>query len=257
MNSLARVGIHVALAVTFLLTVSACLPPDMPPSGLPARITGTPAPVACGNFAESNWKEFRFGVDSPEDVVATVRRLWDYDETQVEVIAPAQDQPGLVRPHRQVDWKSQDGGARYHAYFLKGEPLQRVKFIMKRQTTLEQVIECLGFPEYYSAYYIPDIEDADFRLDLWYMDKGLVITHGSWYGAHDVPLWPIPPGLVMTSGQAVPSSDPAAMISAAYHWSSPGQPEYILCVLRPWPGSLEAIEIETTYPSLTQCYEPM
>ena len=127
---------------------------------------------------------------------------------------------GSVRPHRQVDWKSQDGGARYHAHFLEGEPLQKVNIIMKRQTTLEQVIECLGFPEYYSAYYIPDIEDAlIFASTSGTWTRGLVITHDSWYRAHDVPLWPIPPGLVMTLGRAVPSSDPAAMISAAYHWS--------------------------------------
>ena len=76
-------GIHCAFIITLLLTLSACLPSDAKFVGWPAvRITGTPEPVQCDDFAESYWKEFRFGIDSIEDVVATVSRLWEYDGTR-------------------------------------------------------------------------------------------------------------------------------------------------------------------------------
>ena len=45
----------------------------------------TPRPFSCASFTESFWEEFRFGVDSPDDIVATVTRLWNIGNDQIRI----------------------------------------------------------------------------------------------------------------------------------------------------------------------------
>lgn len=254
-NNMTGVWERLSLVIAVLLSIAGCY--DTGASGFSGpspTITGTPQPLPCAIFSETYWGEFGFGIDSPGDVIATVARLWAIDEARIQELEP---EPEEYRPYRQVVWESVDGRAEYFAQFREGEPLLLVDIVLSSDPSLAQIIDCLGEPDYYSAYVMPDIEDTQLRLDLWYAERGLVVSHNSWIGQHSHDVSPISLALNMREIDVVAREDPAKMVSASYDWSNPGQPEYILCVLRPWPGSIEAIEIEETYPELSQCYEPM
>ena len=236
-SSRGRHALVIALALFFSLT--ACYVPESP------IVEGTPPPFSCARLTESHWAEFRFGVDSPDDVSATVSRLWHIDKDQIHF------QP-LVKEKLLVTWPGDTNvilNARYSALFREERQLTKVDVRWDRSRlppTLAQVIDCLGFPQYYEAVYTPGAGEAPYqlRLALWYTKKGLVVIHESFHHIDQLPA--IHLKQQMNSFTVVAPGDLEQMVPNAYTiGDDPDVQAYGLCVLKPWPGSIEATEVES------------
>ena len=225
-----------ALGIFSILTLAGCVVP-LPPS----RPTSDP-PLSCDSFAEPYWREFTFGVDSAEDmddIVAKTVRLWDLDSARVQI--EPMSEKGVV-----IQWQVEfhDGAdPRYSAYFQDDSKLSSVFFMWwHRKPTLALVIDCLGFPEYYVAYYRQDIEARSMTIELLYTGKGFVVRGHSLHGEILPPV--IRPEYRMDNFVATKPGDLEQMVSTLYD-PTPAALDEILCPLRPWPGSIEAIEVES------------
>ena len=143
-----------------------------------------------------------------------------------------------------IQWQVEfhDGAdPRYTAHFHEDWKLSYIYFMWwNRKPTLAQVIDCLGFPEHYAAYYEQGVEARALKVDLWYVDKGFVVEGYSFHGQDQPP--EIRPEYRMSAFDATIPGDLERMISTM-HISAVHA--YILCLLRPWPGSIEVIEVES------------
>ena len=234
MKTLTRQWCRYAVGIFSILTLAGCVSPPPPP-----RLTPYP-PFTCDSFTESYWQEFRFGVDSTDDaddIVAKVVKLWDLDSARVQI--EPMSEKGVV-----IQWQVEfhDGAdPRYSAHFHEDSKLSSVFFMWwNRKPTLAQVIDCLGFPEHYAAYYDRGVEARALKVDLWYGEKGFVVRGFSFHGQDQPPL--IRPEYQMRTFTATAPGDLERMISTMY---DPKVLDRILCPIRPWPGSIEAIEVES------------
>ena len=235
MKTLAGRWQRFALGIFLILTLMGCVVP-LPPS----RLTSYP-PLSCDSFTESYWQEFTFGVDSTDnvdDVVARIVKLWNLDSTRVDTEAEEK--------YIGISWQVEfhDGAdPRYTAHFHEEMKLTAVSFHWwNRKPTLALVIDCLGFPEHYAAYYRQDIEARSMAIDLWYTGKGFVVRGYSLHGEVMPPV--IRPEYRMDNFVATTPGDLEQMISTMYD-TTPAVFARILCPIRPWPGSIEAIEVES------------
>ena len=222
------------LVVALLALLAGCVSPPPPP-----RLTPYP-PFTCDSFTESYWQEFRFGVDSVDDVddiVAKIVKLWDLDSTRVQI--EPMSEKGVV-----IQWQVEfhDGAdPRYTAHFHEDLKLTSVFFQWwNREPTLALVINCLGVPEHYAAYYEQGVEARALKVDLWYVDKGFIVRGFSFHGQDQPPR--IGPEYRMDYFTATVPGKLERMISTMY---DPKVLALILCPIRPWPGSIEAIEVES------------
>lgn len=276
-----------ALKRTFLVVLSAIiltgchLYPSVPQR--PVTIKGTPEPFPCAHFANAHWKQFGYGVDTQEDVIAAVGRLWGIEREGFH--SPASDN---FNPLPRLSWEVADVGVRYFAIFYEDGPLKEFDFQtapywqedntrvglprtpeeIATQTgsypTMRQIIDCFGAPDYYSAYWLQDIEDSMLNLALWYVDQGLVFSHSAWGQHHRRPLPPpFPHELSMHFATMLPPGDVATMVNVHYGTDYGGKrKEYVLCVIKPWPGSIEAMAVEDESTSQkyflpAECVEPV
>ena len=238
----------VFVSLVFLFPLAGCYRPRSP------IVEGTPPPFSCARFTEPHWAEFRFGVDSPDDVGATVARLWGigYDEVSV----PPSD---LFVEHLKVFWPGYNKGrmsARYTALFRKDRQLTKVDAMWDRflPPTLSQVFDCLGFPQYYESVYTYARGEAHRKLmlGLWYTDKGLVVRHFSFHGQSQPPA--IHPNQIMDKFIVVAPGSPDQMVRNVYTaGDDPDIHAFGLCLLRPWPGSIEAVETELLLRDNSRC----
>ena len=218
------------LVVLLLFVLTGC-------SDRPATVIRTPAPFSCARFSESLWAEFRIGVDSPDDVVATVTRLWEIDASEIGRIELSGPEP------LELTWRGFEGELTYYAQFRKG---RLFKFAVKLSPplTLAQAIGCLGNPEYFEAHISQGIESPILIINIWYQEKGLVVHHIS---------FPVllrqsaaSPAQRMDSYTVVAPGTPEQMVSNVF---TLGENPYVqargLCLLRPWPGLIERMEVES------------
>lgn len=201
----------------------------------PEQAYEAPGPSACARLSVSHWQEFRFGVDSLDDVVATVIRLWDIDRNKVE---GGKKDTGEVYP---VLWSNNDKEEIFHAaHFSPGGKLIRVSSVMIPGLTLAQIIDCLGPPDYYVAYVGPYLEATD--LTLYYIEEGFsvrgIFDHR--YPGRE-PLERIPPEFGISEFDV----DPLSLEELARRIGDVDDDGNLeLCILRLWPGSIEALEID-------------
>ena len=208
----------------------------------------TPLPFSCDMFTEEHWRDLRFGVDTPEEYVETAERVWG-----VELWTIPLSQDGYTS--HWGTWnadRSSSPGLSYRVQFDRAQKLLHVAANWGRtnsEPTLAQVIDCLGTPEHYIAAFVED--RTWLKFSLWYVEKGFVIRGSSSrlenFGRLD---WPtIKPGTLMRGGGyvhpnggfiVVAAGDLEQMISAVH---GPALLAWELCLIRPWPGSIEAIEI--------------
>lgn len=209
-------------------------PTDMPEPT--STVAAPPELLPCSLFDTSLWKEFSFGDDSPSDVISTVERLWDKEAGQVSTMSNYRDLFIL--------WSDSVDGvhASYEAFFWREQEFMHVELQLYPAPTLSQVLDCLGAPEYHEATLAAGIEYSYHVVSLWYTEKGLI--------AGDVAF---PPVLYRTVIDAeyrigffvfVAPGELEELISNAYfsgmtEWVY----EYGTCIIRPWPGSIEAIEV--------------
>lgn len=244
MKTLTDMWRRYALGICSILTLAGCVSPPPPP-----RLTPYP-PFTCDSFTEFYWQEFTFGVDSADDVddlVAKIVKLWNLDSTRVNIEAEEK--------YIGISWQVEfhDGAdPRYTAHFHEELKLTSVFFKWwNRKPTLAQVIDCLGVPEHYAAYYDLSAGGDMLHVDLWYVDRGFVVRGFSTHG-QDQPS-EIRPEYRMSFFTATVPGELEQMISSIH---IPAARAYIRCLLRPWPGSIEAIEIESFLGADPRCKQP-
>ena len=229
-----------ALVVTSVAILTGCsLMPGAPQMAV--TTTGTPEPFPCSHFAEAHWKEFRFGVDTQDDVIAAVDRIWEIGPEEFQ-----SHEPNQFHRFPRFSWDVAEGGVRYLAEYYEEGPLKEIDFETGSFPTLRQVIDCFGAPEFYSAYWVQEAETGELNFALWYVDLGLVFSHVS-YGKHhrQRPLPPpFPHGLNMHFATMLPLEDVAKMVTTHYEFDAPNKKYYVLCIIKPWPGSIEDLEAE-------------
>ena len=171
-----------ALMSIFLLTLSGCQVPlsDWPQPTL--AVAGPPESFPCSIFDESQWQEFRFGLDSPADVVAIVARSRVKNKERIWT-------DSLKHGLETVDWHEfgDELNVHYRAWFRKEQGLFRVMGYWAPNPTMEQVLDCLGFPDYYKAIYAANIEAIQLSLTLWYTERGIIVEHVSFYYQEQLP----------------------------------------------------------------------
>lgn len=211
---------------------------------LPPPDFGALQSFPCGRFGESRWQGFKLGVDSSDEVIATVTELWGFDRDQLRINLRSDLDP----PYIGIGWSDnvETGlGATYSTNFRNGQLIRVVLQWNLPEPALTQVIDCLGPPDYYSADYSSVAESIALGLDLWYVEKGFVVRglvndYFSWQTLPEV----ITPDFRMDQFLVLPSGLEQMADSLGY---LDDDGNLVLCVLKPWPGSIEAIEIEEDF----------
>ena len=241
MNTITDLWGRCVLVCILLLTLSSC---QVPPSDWPQptpTVAGPPESFPCSIFEESQWQEFGFGLDSPTDVISTVERNWT--SGRLQIWSDSSD-----HSNRFVIW--QDFGDEYDiqfsALFRKEQSLFQIHAQWYPEPTLAQVVECLGYPDYYEANYAQGVEYPMLSLAFWYLKRGIIIEQVSFHYQEQPPTidaeYRIGRFLVVAPGER------EEMVVNAYKLvDDPDLLVYGLCVLRPWPGSIEALEVESFF----------
>ena len=193
-----------------------------------------PGPSACARLSLSRWQEFRFGEDFVHDVVATVIRLWDIDRDKIE---GGRRRTGGFFP---VTWWDNEEMVHHMAIFSPSGRLEEVGGGMVPGLTLAQIIDCLGPPDYFSAYRGPYF--ATTELELYYIEEGFSVSgfFDHRYPGRE-PLERISPEFGMSEFTVYPQTleELARRVGDV---DGDGYPDP--CILRLWPGSIEALEID-------------
>ena len=208
----------------------------------PRQTVESSDPSSCAKLSLLRRREFSFGVDTQDDVVATVVRLWGIDREQIPLGGMTTERFPPVR------WNDADEEILYTAFFADGQ-LGRVLAMFNPALALIQVIDCMGPPDYYTTSGGPGSQVTN--LLLWYVEEGFVVAGRvlhpwSW----QKPLEAIPPDFGMDRFHVLPAGS-EQMVRIFDYLEDDGNPA--LCVLGPWPGSIEAIEIREDF--FTPCSE--
>lgn len=214
----------------------------------PATFMGTPVPFSCAKFTERRWQEFRFGVASLDDTIATVISLWDIDNDQLTHYG------GLGYGLDRASWGDVKQGVFYSTLFREKQ-LQKFDVKFEPPPTLTQVLDCLGPPEYYAAYEEATVETYSFILMLWYLEKGFVVQHSSYYTLVR-PTVDLSAQLMQNFFVVAPGTLEQMVLNVYTLGHDPDVQAWGLCVLRPWPGSIESIEIESFNVENPRCPSP-
>ena len=195
---------------------------------------------------ESYWREFRFGVDSPYGVAARAAKRWGSNRSKITIEENWTGWPFV----RWADIRGQ-----YVASFPREGKLTVVSHDFRLEPTLSQIIDCLGPPEYYLAYCAGQVGFGRLYVDLWYPKRGTVVTHYSFYEKKELPS--IPPSLRMSSYRVVAPGPLEKIATDAYPYGLTRALEYQpLCPAKPWPGTIEAMEVESLLGADPPCKQP-
>lgn len=195
---------------------------------------------SCTTFTESYWEEFRFDVDTGSDVVSRAIDLWGIEREQVQMSLRDNGEVASVR------WRSDavlGEGSHYYVPFYEVQQLKKIYAEWgDLKPTLTQVIDCLGYPSHYIAFY--DIgPGGDMRsLTLFYSDVGLVVRHYDLILRFQFP--GIHPNMRMDEFVVVPPAPAEPMATHLYSYGNETRHHArTVCLLKPWPGAVEAMEI--------------
>ena len=233
---------------TFILIGCTDLP-DPPRDGTPAP---TPYPFSCDMFMEGRWLQLRFGADAPDDFVETVEKVWGAEVGTIEFVRAVTAGKEAIRGMWTAD-SSVLPGQSYRVRFDREEKLSYVGVYWDRedvsQPTLVQVLDCLGVPDYYVAALVEDRKDW-LNFSLWYVEKGFVIPGSSFRQVSFGPRgWPSIESNTLMGSYAhrhqgdlnvVAAGNLKRMVSDVY---GTGLLAWELCLIRPWPGTIDALEI--------------
>lgn len=234
-----------ALALSLVLTLAGCLgeSTNIPP------VVSNPVPLSCDIFTQARWQEFSFDVDSPENVAARVTSLWGIGQDQIRFSSSR-------RSDLTLEWNSSISGrdVYYEAWFGEERQLQGIDVSWRHPfATLSQVIDCLGPPDFYSARFEFDHE-PQLDLHLWYVERGFSFNHYSYPRAERYRT--VRPGQRIDNFSVtapLPRKQPFPDLYEA--GSDPAQSANALCLIRAWPGTVEAIEV-TWYDDDSRCLMP-
>lgn len=199
-----------------------------------------PPPFSCSSFTMSHWQEFRFGADSSEDVAATVAKIWGIGKNQMEFELVIDDAVHYM------SWRADMViGQRglYGAWIEDGQRLETIAVEWGYPLpTLSQIIECLGVPDSYAAFYALQGEVDYLNLTLLYPEIGIAVSHfaGSWTSESPK----IHPDMKMQKFVVIPANTAEQMVTGMYNYGLEDELDAAsACLLNPWPGSIDALEI--------------
>ena len=238
-----RARVQLAFLLTLILILAGCESTNIPPT------VRNVEPLSCEIFTLPRWNEFRFGVDSPTDVVAKAVNLWGIEQEQIRYAS-------TWRSDLSVQWSSSISGrdVNYSAWFGEERQLLGIDVSWRKPfATLSQVIDCLGAPDLYSARYEFDHE-PQLDLSLWYVERGFSFLHYSYPKTRPHP--PIKPAQrIDRFSVAAPLPLSRAFPDLYMAGTDPVRPANALCLIKPWPGSIEAIEV-TWFDNDSRCRLP-
>lgn len=229
LESKKRWSVRLVIFVALLALLTSCTP--FPP---------VPNDFSCTTFTESYWEEFRFDVDTGSDVVSKAVDLWGIERDQVQMNLVDNGEVSAVR------WRSDavlGEGSHYYVPFYEVQQLKKIYAEWgDLKPTLSQVIDCLGDPSHYIAFF--DFgPGGDIRsLTLLYTDVGIVVRHYA-------PIWRfqfpgIHPNIRMDEFVVVPPAPAERMATRLYSYGYETRHHArAVCLLEPWPGSIEAMEM--------------
>ena len=221
-----------ALILVWVVILSGCL---SPPPSFPAR------PFSCSSFTESLWEEFRFGVDSPDDVVSTVARLWGIEREQIQVnLLSSGDEVWNVKWHSNA---TVGMFGDYLTWYQEDQKLGKISVMWGNpRPTFSQTIDCLGFPDHYIAFYDVSGEAEYLHLALLYADNGMIVRHDAPSWSTELPA--IHPDMRMDRFVVVPPGTAERVATDMYSYGYEVRYHVrSVCLLKPWPGSIDAMEI--------------
>ena len=233
MNAFFSVWERYILLFAFLAVLAGCSVP-LPPS----------QPFSCIRLTETHWVEFNFGVDSPDDVISIAISLWETERSQVQSMLNVDDEI------MNVWWRSDATigiGETYQAWFREGRQLIKINVRWGHpRPTLTQLVDCLGIPEHYIAFYDQAPEAIRLRLILLYSEKGVIVRYDSPYTSFLRPELPeIHPDVRIDKLVVVAPGPPDQMVTDLYSVGNEGSVyKYSTCLRKPWPGSIKAMEVE-------------
>ena len=179
------------------------------------------------------------------EVYDAVIKLWGSDkgENSFGKTADGKDQF--------LNWNDAAEEIFYDALFAGEEQLDTIQVQFLPMPTLGQFIDCLGPPDYYVATGGPKSQAT--TLQLWYVEQGFVargnVFHSGFDSLWQKPLTTIPSGFRMDYFCIFPAGV-EQMAQRFDYTNKDGNP--ILCIFKPWPGLIEAMEISEE--PLFACY---
>ena len=230
------------LVIILLSLLSGCYVSPFPRE--PVTIPGTPPPFSCEKINDPRWQEFRFGVDSADEAAPRISRNWEIDS---KPFTPYEYESGASH----LSWKDAAQGISYAAHFRE-KILRSIEVEFKPTPTLAQVLDCLGPPESYGAYLEHENELTVFVMDLYYLEKGYVFTHSS-LSQQKKPPADLPALRIELLSVVDPGTAEQMIPNVNWFGHLPGVQIWWQCVLRPWPGSIEAIEVESFLDEDARC----
>ena len=247
MNIITDLWGRCVLVCILLLTLSSCRVPHSVQSRPTPTVAGPPDSFPCSIFEESLWQKFGFGIDSPTDVISTVERNWTSGKLQIWT-------DSSNHGNRWVIW--QDFGDEYDiqfsALFRKEQSLFQIFTQWYPEPTLAQIVGCLGYPEYYEASYTQGVDSPMLSLAFWYVKRGFIIEHVSLHSQEQPPAIDAEYRIDRLTVVA-PGEREEMVVNAFKLVDNQNLLAYGLCVLRPWPGSIEAIEVESYLGADARC----
>ena len=203
------------------------------------KVYGTPRPLSCDIFAEFPWQRLNFGVASPADFTTIAINSGASEQDQFKFA-------NLYGGDLQLEWQGSHSQRQviYSVLFNVERRLESVDVTWNPPATITQVLDCLGAPRLYSAYYSSGHHEAVLNLELWYPDKGLSF-HQDFY-TRTAPFHPVEPAFRI-DGFRVTAPTPPGQAAPGFYADGLGPlaTALALCQVRPWPGSVEAIEAWT------------
>jgi hypothetical protein len=159
----------------------------------------------------------------------------ELDSTAIQV--SPQDREGDVV----VDWNADSG--RYYALFRE-EKLTKIDIDWHgMKPTIGHILRCLGPPDFYHAIYRQD-RQRNIQVALWYVEKGAVFDGYAVYTQPESPK--ITSEFELGRMTVAKPSRIDEMVSDVYSVSyAPAVYAYALRILKPWPGSIDAIEVDS------------
>jgi len=185
-------------------------------------------PIPCDEIREDALRTLPFGAATMPEVGEWVITTYQVDETSV---MEQQNQLSWNLPNRSFTARFED------------DILRRVIVYWSMGPTVEEIIDCLGTPEYYEATIKRDIRPR-FDFVLWYPSQGLVagsshFRRGS-MTAEDVSKDYRMDRFIVTKPGALEN-----VVAIVYGGSSIDEvPDELISTIKPWPGSLDQIVVD-------------
>lgn len=196
--------------------------------------TSTRSFDSCNDFlaAPRQLQQLSYGNATVSDVRQWVLSTYQLDSTDV------------VEGERDLRWNIENGEV--HADF-RNDVLKGATIRWTRVPRLQQVLDCLGAPDYYEAAIKPDhIPRFDFAL--WYLREGIMVYSASYDEADVDAIHRNDKRPMDTLFVTAPGSLEEVVKSVYKYESTVELPSSLTNTIRPWPGSLSRIVVDNLWP---------